>query len=1137
MVNIYIRNENYNIVFKNIKIQNSPNNIFKEKLYKFIKKYPNCLNFIKAYFFVINEIKKFDNSNLNKNIIPFQNECLILSECVDFFNKNVIQLLYYYKSDNYTFYQNREKCNLLINYIQKNNKCLIPYYGGKEKEKNLWYKIFFIQEDKLDLLKSIIKIINEFDENEENIFNYLLKSNFKLKVIGNIYKKLSEIENINISLNCFRDSTYYNMILNNKILLEQFIENGLYINNEKKSIMDIVIKLKLVDLGKRIIEMNSSIINKKNYDGKLPIIIAFEELDSGMEEIIDLLLKFNVDVNKKSNNHTNQTVFSYVIEKNIDLYSEKIIKYIKNVDLKIKEKVLSKAIKYFLIMKDYEHIDSLVNKYKIINENLIKNEIEKSINNKEFKLNLKKNNKNGINFIYFICKNGFNKIVELILNLNISFNIFKGKSETILSPFLIALKNKHLNTIKLLLNSNNIKDKYLKNFNNDITHPLYYIYKNRNENNIRINKFIYKLINIGIYIDIQWLKNEEYIKYMINNKEYLKAIKEGKLKIRNEDSITNINNINDLLNFTINKDLTILMKNLLKIENYPFSEIDLDEDPLLVALKLRKVPYIKLLLECNFFFKDKKDNKKNILYTLIKNNDSEIFKLFKEKLYQEEFECYIEDFINDIIRNGKKQIIKQYLKFLIDNLDKNEYNNYNMIENFVNEKCKYKSIIHNQCYTGNLKFLKKYLSISNAEINKKDKEDDNIPLMVSLKYKQYHISKYLLSLEGIDVNIKNKKGYTPLIYMIKYKIDEEEIFKAIIEKDKYINNSNYYKGMTPLIYAIIKNNIKAVRLLLDNEKVDKKKKGINNKSPINIVMKKKSKEILKILCEDFDENKKIINSDGKEKENNEIISTFSNKTNCDDNESNISELKSEDEKDKKNTFDESDSETEVESENSNTQNGKSIIENRIIKIKNNYYNENNDIIRNKVIELMKWIDKNEYEMVKSQLSKMTDAEREIILRQEDENCFTPLLKAIYKRDKNQSITNDSIVHLLLDFNVDINQENSNGLTSLLLAIKIEDIKMIELLIERNVEINHINKQGITSFTQALECSNPNILIKLVKNKAKIPVNSKELKLEIIQHLKKGNLSNIKYIIYNKDENISYIKGKLVKFNMTLLKKK
>jgi len=1255
--------------------------------------------FIRAYFIVLKEksffdkkLKKYDKDlnkydlNLNKNNI---------NEIINLFNRNIIKLLNYYIQDTYFFYKNLKKYSIIMTYMQNNiyTKVSLNTKYISIKVNKFVFLILLLRNDKLDLVINLVKHrlidINENDNNNKIFFNYLLKYSSNTKKINKVnkaYRILNEVVNIEINLDCFKDSLYYHLILNNPGMLKLFKNNGLYISKKHLTIMDVIINFELEDLGKVIINMNSSIVNKMNCDGKFPIIVTIEK---NRPKIVKLL------IGNMENNNSIQTLLSYVIENSNDFYINIIISKIKN-NSKYKI-ILKKIIKNFLITRKFNHLEVLINKYNLISEKMIK-KVFKLLRDENISFDIEKKNKNGISFIYFLCKNDFHNIIKILINSNISFDIFNTDSDLLLSPFLIALKNKNFSTLDLLLKSDILKNKnfntlYLllksdilknKNFINvdDNYHPLFYIYKNKINN----NNLIIALIDFGVSIKMQWLENKDFIDYILHNEAYIRVIHERKLKVMNNEYLYEIGNP---LIFAIKNDLFELFQILLESKNLQINEINLkEESPLLIAVKNKQLSYVRLILENETFMKciGSNNDMEYILYDIIMNRNVDLFTLFQELLNKENFEYNIENIFKKIVICEEHR--KKHLKFLIKNLHDKNSELYCIIKNFDIKNCKYESPLHNQCYTGNLDILKIIMSNSNSNLNKRAKEDGNTPLIISLKYKKYNITKYLLSDQNINVNKGNRRGYKPLIYMIKNNINEEEIFKKIIEKDEDINNSQYFKNATPLIYAIKKNNVRAIKFLLESKKVDINKRDDNNYCPLDYAIQEKNIEIIELLYDSLNEcnnnirlneeqnknrklenslyhllfigiiygNKKLIkylinqdidinylseNEENesltplicaiKNKQNNIIkfllkssridvnkpnkegltpliyaiknkqddiiklllkssnidvnkpdkegltplIYAIKNKqddtiklllksSNIDVNKPNMEGLthliycgisnddngnnnnnkkngtndennnnKKNDNNDNNNTLGNEISNSDSDQKHKETSNLNKFevqLDHFKEKIKNIKLEEES-VINDNYNQLMVWIEKNKYRKVKSILSKMNETERRMVLRQENDKGYTPLLKAINRRDKNQIIIKESVINILLEYNVDINQENFYGLTPLLMAIKKEDIKMIELLIKYNVEINYINKQGNSGFLKALECSNPNILIKLLKNNAKIPVKEKMLKKLIIQQLKKGDLLSIRFIIDHENDDINYIKGKLVKFNM------
>ena len=67
--------------------------------------------------------------------------------------------------------------------------------------------------------------------------------------------------------------------------------------------------------------------------------------------------------------------------------------------------------------------------------------------------------------------------------------------------------------------------------------------------------------------------------------------------------------------------------------------------------------------------------------------------------------------------------------------------------------------------------------------------------------------------EGADVNVVDKRNWSPLMYAIGANYTDESIY--LINTEKILLNKRFYKGRTALHYAIIKNNSKIVTHLLE----------------------------------------------------------------------------------------------------------------------------------------------------------------------------------------------------------------------------------------------------------------------------------------------------------------------------------
>jgi len=88
------------------------------------------------------------------------------------------------------------------------------------------------------------------------------------------------------------------------------------------------------------------------------------------------------------------------------------------------------------------------------------------------------------------------------------------------------------------------------------------------------------------------------------------------------------------------------------------------------------------------------------------------------------------------------------------------------------------------------------------------------PLMLTCYYKHYHLVQTILSYRDNSINYQNEFGYTALYYAIES--DNIHIIRLLIEKGADLNIVDK-KGYTPLIYASCHFcNYEMTKLLIDN---------------------------------------------------------------------------------------------------------------------------------------------------------------------------------------------------------------------------------------------------------------------------------------------------------------------------------
>ena len=120
-----------------------------------------------------------------------------------------------------------------------------------------------------------------------------------------------------------------------------------------------------------------------------------------------------------------------------------------------------------------------------------------------------------------------------------------------------------------------------------------------------------------------------------------------------------------------------------------------------------------------------------------------------------------------------------------------------------------------------------------------DTAENSINPSMTIKVLEFLIDK------GADINIVDKRNWSPLLYAIGANYTHESIY--LINIPKILLNKKFYEGRTALHYAVIKNNATIVKHLL--------KKGADSKILDDLGLKPvqycKDKEILNILMNEI----------------------------------------------------------------------------------------------------------------------------------------------------------------------------------------------------------------------------------------------------------------------------------------------
>ena len=139
---------------------------------------------------------------------------------------------------------------------------------------------------------------------------------------------------------------------------------------------------------------------------------------------------------------------------------------------------------------------------------------------------------------------------------------------------------------------------------------------------------------------------------------------------------------------------------------------------------------------------------------------------------------------------------------------------------------------------GMIEAVKFILENSTLQINTKDSKQ-NTPLIDACRSGFIEIVKYLIS-KGADIHIKNKDGYSALLFSVVY--EQYEIAKYLIDNGANIEDSNK-DGRTVLAFAVLKENIPFIKYLIEKG-VNTNRKDRLRRTPFDTT---NNKEILSLV--------------------------------------------------------------------------------------------------------------------------------------------------------------------------------------------------------------------------------------------------------------------------------------------------
>ena len=420
----------------------------------------------------------------------------------------------------------------------------------------------------------------------------------------------------------------------------------------------------------------------------------------------------------------------------------------------------------------------------------------------------------------------------------------------------------------------------------------------------------------------------------------------------------------------------------------------------------------------------------------------------------------------------------------------------------------------------------KLLIENGANINMQDK-NGRTALIYALTNKNNEIFSLLID-RGADLNIKDKEGKNILMYAIGLE-NNFEICKLLIDKGIIITNTDINTFLVNIIYEInstnkinnrrrnnmkkyksnsINNYLNIIKILIENYiNLNVNVKDVNN--PLLLAFNLKYYFICKLL---IDKGFKITNTnmdkflrEGIRDNNTEIVKLL------------IDLIKN----NKNTNFNVKDEDTYLllafKGWN-NTEICELLIDNGfkikdknkiLMEMMNIYLKQNNNFFRDQIRDKIKILIKNGADinvkdantflinMINSynlEMCKLLIENKSTDLNLQDEEGNTPLMISLKKRNDNFFINknNYEISKLLIESRSDLDLQNNNGETALMIAINTYDYKISELLIDK-CKINNLelkNKNGKTALILAIQKEMAEICELLKKKGLKLNSESK-----------------------------------------------
>ena len=556
----------------------------------------------------------------------------------------------------------------------------------------------------------------------------------------------------------------------------------------------------------------------------------------------------------KPNN--NNLIIQLIFDDKFDTIEKFILKFITTEDSKriIKESIIKPhncpAIFYIINNFNVENIKKFVDLgfiskddvVSIINEkkdsagnyilhNIIKNNnIEKldyivSLEN----VNLNIQNDEGMTPLMYAIKNNKKEAFDILINKGANVNILDNND---ISPLRLAINEGRFDMVNMLVNAGADVNKTFE----DIDRSLLYLLVIKAcsiDDPLQFNfhcRTIENFISKGISLD--YGNYDDMLQQIIQYKRpdifnlVLQKLDKNKIDFKIENVLAVV-----LENVTSADFITCLKKQYPSEYNKPQTIFD-------VLIKINPITKVKpesfqQLLKSI----DSKENVFNLLKIAIESNKVDIFECIANNLLKiDKFKDYFKpSFMHacfDIIidRGIKYEDCKDLIDLSLSKYGKQTVISENSTVKAIDYQDKNGNTLLHKLVLKNRSDLIKSLVENGANPNIQNKEGNTIMHLAARNEVEINNFGLLLDLDGINFDILNNDGYSPLTLIIKNN-DILKFVRLVNSKNVNLNLENN-EGLTPLLYTIQENNLKMFNILIG--------KGVNinleNKNGISPLM-------------------------------------------------------------------------------------------------------------------------------------------------------------------------------------------------------------------------------------------------------------------------------------------------------------